>query len=323
MAGCILRRIASGPMARAVLGTAVALSTLGCATRGSGDRQGANHSPPVTTAPEGAAARESSPPRDGRPTQTLAGETGARDEPGAQAAGVAGATPTVTGREASDDPSEQGPLRPFPGIAVHAAEGIIELEAVTCGPDAWLEQVGCSAGSREHESLVVIRARPSHVHASLLMAGYESGKPGRWSYENGRVSVSPPEGPRLALFVRYASAAGETIEHPVRVWITDASSGKAFPDEPWVFSGSSLAPNPAWMGPGEHYVADMTGSVIGLVTFGDEVIGFSRVWADAEEAREPEWVVNSAAYPAAGTPVTLIIRLFDPPRAEGDPRRVH
>ena len=94
---------------------------------------------------------------------------------------------------------------------------------------------------------------------------------------------------------------------PVRDWIADHRGRVDFPDLPWVFGGSELRPNPPGMEPGEHYVADMTGSVIGLVTFGDEVIGFSRVIADQTEVAAPEWTVATDRVPPMGTPVTLII----------------
>ena len=57
-----------------------------------------------------------------------------------------------------------------------------------------------------------------------------------------------------------------------------------------------------------HYVADMTGSIIGLVTFGDEVIGFSRVIADQDAVQPPSWEVRTDHVPPRGTEVTLILR---------------
>jgi hypothetical protein len=69
------------------------------------------------------------------------------------------------------------------------------------------------------------------------------------------------------------------------------------------------------MGPGEHYVADQTGSIIGLVTFGDETVGFEQVLADQQDVQPLEWQVRTEHVPPPGTPVTLILRPFAP-----DPR---
>jgi hypothetical protein len=70
------------------------------------------------------------------------------------------------------------------------------------------------------------------------------------------------------------------------------------------------------MGPGEHYVADRTGSIVGLVTFGDEVIAYDEVLSDKVDVDAPEWQANTAVMPAPGTRVQLVIR----PRAAGASR---
>jgi hypothetical protein len=219
-------------------------------------------------------------------------------------------------------PAVTSPLRLLSGVTVLAG-GTVEIEATVCRPDAWLEQVACAPGTREHESLLVVHARPQHVHAALLAAGYIPGEPGRWVYEGDSVRVLPPRGPELAVLVRYRDAAGAVVEHPVREWIAESRGSMPFPDGPWVFGGSRFVPNTPSMGPGEHYVADMSGSVIGLVTFGDEVIGFSHIWADEEAAREPEWVVSEAKYPPQGTAVTIILRPFHEERLSTPQRAEH
>ena len=91
----------------------------------------------------------------------------------------------------------------------------------------------------------------------------------------------------------------------------DKSKRETFPHLPWVFGGSIIAPNPKAMGPGEHYVADYSGSIIGLVTFGDEVLGFSKVLADEESVQAPEWEVNPKTIPPVGTEVTVVLRRFE------------
>ena len=200
-------------------------------------------------------------------------------------------------------------VQPFRGITVRPHAGEVQIEAVACLDEGWLEQIACSPGTREHESLVVVEARPSDVHAALLLAGFQAGTPGRWSDENETVSLVPPQGDALRIFVRYRPRGASTeIEEPIGAWIADESGAPTFPDAPWVFGGSAIVPNPPWMEPGEHYVADMTGSIIGLVTFGDEVIGFKEVLPDQEAVEPPHWQVRSDHVPPVGTKVTLIIR---------------
>lgn len=214
-------------------------------------------------------------------------------------------------------------LHPFEDVTVilnrdQPRESRVEIKGFTCLDSGWLEQVACGPASREHESLVVIKARPSQIHAALLTAGFESGKPGRWTYDNDKLGAIDPTGEKVDILVRYVDKTGKTVEHEIGKWIrgqvTEKDPGKPFPREPFVFGGSAIAKNTPDMAPagakdaGEHYVADMTGSVIGLVTFGDEMIGFSRVMADQESVQEPAWEANTETLPPVETPVTVIIR---------------
>ena len=196
------------------------------------------------------------------------------------------------------------PVIDVEGVAVWPQK--VEIRAVVCLDAGWLEQIACSPGTREHEALVVVEIRPSDVHGALLSAGFEPGSPGRWTDEGGVVTAIPPTGDRLRIEVRYQRDS-RTVEEPIGAWMIGSIHGQPFPEAHWVFAGSAFADNPEWMGPGEHYVADLSGSVIGLVTFGDEVIGFETVMADQEAVEPMQWKVNTAHVPPIGTPVTLIL----------------
>ncbi len=202
-------------------------------------------------------------------------------------------------------------VEPFEGVTVQPSGGVVEVEAFVCLDGGWLEQVACSPDTREHEALVVIEARPSNLHAALLMAGFEPGSPGQWTYDDGAVAVTPPTGDIVEILVRYQKD-GRSVQEPIGAWIVGAEDNRPFPERAWVFAGSLLAENPRWMGPGEHYVADLTGSIIGLVTFGDEVIGFERVMADQEAVQATQWQVRTGYVPPIGTPVTVILRARSP-----------
>lgn len=205
-------------------------------------------------------------------------------------------------------PAEARLVQPFPGVRVNTVEGVVEIDAVVCLDSGWLEQIACTANTREHEALVVVSARPSHVHAALLMAGFEPGRPGRWTFTDDVLEFIEPRGTPLDVGVRVETEAGAR-EHDVRAWIRDHLGRQQFPDAPWVFAGSRFVPDGRG---GERYAADDSGSVIGLVTFGDEVLGFSKVLADAAQVQAPEWEVDPERIPPVGTPVTVVIRADQP-----------
>lgn len=219
--------------------------------------------------------------------------------------------PRTHGDDVKQPPVERI-VRPMTGITVYPDAQRVELDAVVCLDAGWLEQIACAPHSREHESLVVLTIRPSHIHAALLLAGFLPGKPGSWSFENDEWKPVPPQGEELAVSVRYRNESGTVVEERIGAWIADLSgNGLVFPDKPWVFGGSLMRANPQGMGPGEHYVADHSGSIIGLVTFGDELLGFSEVIADQVAVHEPVWGLNVGAVPPVGTKVTLILKRFE------------
>jgi len=185
-------------------------------------------------------------------------------------------------------------------IEVDLAAREIRAEAQSALDAGWLEQAVCRAGTREHESVLVVDFAPSLLHAALLMIGLEPGRPGRWELAaDGRVVRLAPEGPRLELSVVRHDPAGERVEAPLTHWIRGVE-GHSLPDHPWVFAGS--------LREASGYVADFSGSVVGLVTFGDEVIAYEEVLADAAAVDEPALLVREDRVPTPGTTVTLVIR---------------
>ncbi|MSR69185.1 MAG: hypothetical protein EXS17_02425 [Phycisphaerales bacterium] len=210
-----------------------------------------------------------------------------------------------------------------PGIRVNRTRNEVIIRAQVAARIGWMEQIVCKAGTREHESLLVVEVAPRIIHAALLALGCEPGSPGTWqesSPENDGVSafeLKPPTGSRLDVLVRY-TRDGALIEVPVSDWLrSESPSGEsiAFSRDRFVFAGSHVRPNPPSLGPGEHYVADHTGSVVGLVTFGDEVIALADVIPDRVEVAPALWEAYTQQIPPEGTDVELIIRpIVAPPR---------
>lgn len=193
-----------------------------------------------------------------------------------------------------------------PGIVVDRHAGEVRVEAEVAADRGWLEQAVCKAGTREHESLLAVNVVPSRIHAALLILGIEPGAPGEWrAAPDGSATVQrvAPSGAPVELWVRFNGS-----DVPLSSWICDPVNGHAFPLQPWVFAGSRVRSNTKSMGPGEHYVADRTGSVVGIVTFGDEMIACTSVLSDQVDVDAPEWQAHTERMPEPGTRVELVIR---------------
>jgi hypothetical protein len=204
-------------------------------------------------------------------------------------------------------PADAAPVTLGKGLVVDRLSGEVRMDCQVAMEHGWLEQAVCLAGTREHESLLATEVAPSRLHAALLLLGLEPGAPGSWREvpkgDAFAVERIPPRGPRLDLLVRVAGRP----DAPLDAWIHDPVANRAFPAQPWIFGGSVMRPNRP-PEPGQHYVADRTGSVVGIVTFGDEVIGCADVFADRTEIDAASWQARTEAMPPAGTPVVLVIR---------------
>lgn len=218
---------------------------------------------------------------------------------------------------AQADRQPSAPAQPSPGT-VSTAPGVwlgrqpprVELEAEVCLDAGWLEQVACSPGTREHESLVAVRARPRDVHAALLLLGLEPGAPGSWRVEGDALVEVAPTGPPLRVLFRWYDADGASRETPAAEWIRDVVTGGPPALDRWLFAGSLIRTMPDGS---QRYQADGSGSIVGLVTFGDEIVALPTVKPDAESIAEPQWEAWTERLPPVGTRVMLVLEAIPTP----------
>jgi hypothetical protein len=197
----------------------------------------------------------------------------------------------------------------FPHIHLDLARRCIEIDARVATdvhdpqtPDVYLELVACSPDSREHESLVVTNARPSHIHAALLMLGLEPGTPGRFEISGRSLIAIPPTGPALAITLRPVSASGTAEESP-ESWIEVLPDRTTLEPQQWVFAGSRFV---SFQGQ-ERYAADFEGTIIGLTTFGSEVIAPIAMHHHDTNYEESSFLARANRMPKFNTPVTIVI----------------
>lgn len=205
-------------------------------------------------------------------------------------------------------PIEGGMREVFPHVRVDAAAKVVEFDGIVpidCHqeetPEVFLEVVACTPGTKEHEALVMTKARASHVHAALLSIGLEPGKPGSWNWDGEKMTSVEPEGPAVGVRISY-ERDGERVEADARDWIVKAEGGGHFGEgATWVFAGSRFVTRDER----EVYDADGTGLVIGLTTFGSEVVAWHEVISPESDVQEPAWIANRELVPAYKTEVVV------------------
>lgn len=230
-------------------------------------------------------------------------------------------TALAGGCSTSQDAPSPSQTREFaPHVRIDARTGTVEFDGIVpvdCHdpetPDVYLELVACTPDTREHESLVMTTAKPSHIHAALLAAGYEPGTPGTWRLEGDELVRTLPTGDALEVFIAYKNAQGQEIEAPAQDWIINIATGQTFPGSDmgaavWLFGGSRII---EYRGE-EFYDADGAGTLIGLATFESETLSWRSVISPDSSLDEPEWIANRGLVPSFGTPVVVRLKRPEP-----------
>ncbi len=204
----------------------------------------------------------------------------------------------------------------FPGLAINLEERCVDVEASVCLRRGLLELVACTKGTKEHESIVVMEAKPMHIHAALLLLGAKPGSPAtrqQLGDQAERWIDVPPRGGAVDVSLVLMGEGGKWAERPISDFIVrsrpksaapaSAAPEPKFPTLTFLFAGSVLHGD----GPGpRRYLSDDSGNVISLSTFGDELLCLPAIHSQANDALQ--WQVNPTHLPAIGSNVTLRLR---------------
>jgi biopolymer transport protein ExbD len=189
-------------------------------------------------------------------------------------------------------------IKTLPGIVVDTKAKEVRLEGRVCLQQGGLELLVCGTGTREYESVIAVKAKPSHVTFALALLGLAPGKPG-FMTEGG--AFSPPAGAVVEITARFSvtkDGKTETVEVPA--WKLLRPSGSTSGLEralQWVYVGQ----------PGEEALraADTEGTVVCLSNFTEAVLDvpFESTSVNADLFYE----ANPEVIPPPKTPVELIL----------------
>lgn len=197
-----------------------------------------------------------------------------------------------------------------PGIVIDwptrtaRVEGVVVLAA---GP---IEFFAAFAG-KEHESIVLLRASPTHVLMALGLLGLNPGHPPRWEAEHDR--FVPATGDLIDVGVEWSAETG-VRRAPAFDWIEEAAFARPALDRPFAFAGSQVR--------NRRVLAEETGAGVALVDMPDALLSLSRSMPDRNADL---WAAaRSEAIPPIGTPVTVLFRAAEKRSlsARVDPRGV-
>ena len=215
-------------------------------------------------------------------------------------------TPMANAQEKEKGQQREEPDLPqLPGVKADRKNKVVDIEGKIILPlqADWLELLACAPKSREHESIISLDAKPSHVHGALMLIGLKPGAPLRAERVNDEEwKFHPPTGPKIAVTVLYEKD-GKTVEVAVNEWIVDQKTKKPLPDNIWLFTGSKLYE----IDGKSVYIADIEGNILSLVNFGDEVLARfnDKRGGQGGGGGNDAWAANSKIIPPAGTKIIL------------------
>ena len=208
----------------------------------------------------------------------------------------------------------------LPGVKINAKERYVDVDASICLDQGALELIACTKNTKEHETIVALEAKAKHIHTALLLIGAKPGNPAMQKAvdkEKTRWIHLPPKGGPVDVFLVFKNKQGKEVERPISDFIEAYSDeyddGQEEPDEEeeddrfpthtFLFAGSFL--HGKGDGP-RKYLADLSGNVISLATFGDELLCLPGIYAHAAGALS--WQIDDTHLPEVGTKVKLRLR---------------
>lgn len=201
--------------------------------------------------------------------------------------------------------TEHSGLRSFqPGVFIDWANRAVEVAARVALREGPLELFACSPQTKEHESVLVVQARPLHIFQAMGLIGLEAGSPPHYDEKLDR--WFPASGEPLDLRVRWQDGDRQRTISPA-AWMVEKKTGKIPEALRWVFAGSIVVDQGG-------FAADQDGTVACVVDFDSALIALStRHSADDAEL----WLhAHPENIPPRGTHCTLLIRSAYHPKLE-------
>jgi hypothetical protein len=171
----------------------------------------------------------------------------------------------------------------------------VVVDGEVCLREGQLEMFACPKGSKEHESVVAVNAKPQFVHAALLAVGAKPGAPVKFD-----PVYKPATGQVIDIYVLWKDEKGENQKIRAQEWIKQAKTGKSMPYN-FVFAGSGFWKDDDGK---EYYYAD-GGDFICVSNFPSATLDLPVESSQANA--ELLFVANTEKIPPRGTKVRLVL----------------
>lgn len=196
-------------------------------------------------------------------------------------------------------------------VWVDAKRGLVMVDGYVSLREGYLEMFACTAGTKEHESVVAVNSSAFVIHAALLAIGAEPGSPAQY-----HPKFVPATGTEIDVRVRWLNEKGKWQSAPAQHWVNRRTPGSEAAEkqmtQKWVFAGSSFWTDEST---GRRYYQAEAGDFICVSNFSTAMLDIPVESSQANE--ELLFVANTKQIPPLGTPVRLVLQ----PKRKAETRR--
>ena len=190
-------------------------------------------------------------------------------------------------------------------IWINRDEQVVILDGYIVQREVPLELFACPAGSKEHEAVVAVLAKPQLVHAGLLAINAKPGSPA--SFE----PFKPASGTTVRVYALWLDKENKAQGTIAQNWIRRVDTKKSMPWD-WVFAGSKIYKDEDGK---EHYLGD-SGELISVSNFSTSTLDLA-VQSDQSNANLM-FEAFTDRIPKRNTPIRLVLSLTDEAPYGGD-----
>jgi hypothetical protein len=202
-------------------------------------------------------------------------------------------------RKAFQPPKDCKALHPKDCIWIQKDQQAVILDGFVAQRNAPLEMFACPAGSKEHESVVSVLARPKIVHAGLLAVGAKPGSPAKFE------PFRPATGTTIRIYALWFDEKGEKKGTIAQNWVRKMGTKEPLKSD-WVFGGSSEYVDETTK---ERYYMAESGELICVANFGTSTMD---IVVRSDQGNE---ILSFDAFteniPKRFSPVRLVLTLTD------------
>lgn len=171
----------------------------------------------------------------------------------------------------------------------------VVVDGEICLREGQLEMFACPKGSKEHESVVAVNAKPRFVHAALLAVGAKAGTPVKFDPK-----YAPATGQIVDIWVLWKDEKGQNQKIKAQEWVKQVKTDKAMPYN-FVFAGSGFWKDDDGK---EYYYAD-GGDFICVSNFATAMLDLPV--ESSQDNTGLLFVANTEKIPPKGTKVRLVL----------------